>query len=211
MPKQAKSATALDAESREHRERTRRNFTEHLLTPELAAGRAILAIDGKSIEPFTDIGLLQEALTKRSAALKAGDSQMVDGVLMNQITVLDHLFARLVEKALRQDFLPNAEVIMRLALKAQVQARTTAQTLSEIRNPSSTVFMKQANIAHGPQQVNNGGTRTATEPSQKKETVHNEVLEKKDGQWLDTRAPSKAGRADPAMAPLGKVDRTEDL
>ena len=207
MPK--KSAKALDAESREHREKSRRNFTEAMLTPEVTAGRAILAIDGKSIGPYTDIGLLQEALTKQSAALKAGDGQVVDGVLMNQITVLDHLFARLVDKALQQDFLPNVETLMRLALKAQVQSRTTAQTLSEIRNPSSTVFTKQANIAHGPQQVVNRVGETG-KSSHKHGKCHNRQLEQHDGQRLDTRAPSAAGRADSSVAPLGKGDRAED-
>ena len=209
MLKQAKSETALDPESRAHREKTRRNFTEAMLTPEVTAGRAILAIDGKSIGPYTDIGLLQEALAKQSAALKAGDGQVVDGVLMNQVTVLDHLFARLVEKALSQDFLPNLEVLMRLALKAQVQARTTAQTLSEIRNPSSTVFMKQANIAHGPQQVNNGVGETG-KSSYKHGKCHNKELEEHDGQRLESRTESPTGRANSAMAPLGKGDRAED-
>ncbi len=207
MPK--KSATALDADSREHREKSRRAFTDAMLTPEVTAGRAILAIERKSIEPYTDIGLLQEALTKQSAALKAGDSQVVEGVLMNQITVLDHLFARLVDKALQQDFLPNVEVLMRLALKAQVQSRTTAQTLSEIRNPSATVFTKQANIAHGLQQVNNGAGKTG-EASHKQRKCHNKILEQHDGQRLDTRAPSAAGRADSSVAPVEKGDRAEN-
>jgi len=207
MPK--KSATALDAESREHREKSRRNFTEAMLTPEVTAGRAILAIERKSIEPYTDIGLLQEALTKQSASLKAGDNRLVEGVLMNQITVLDHLFARLVDKAFQQDFLPNVETLMRLALKAQVQSRTTAQTLSEIRNPSATVFTKQANVAHGPQQVNNGQGETG-KASHKNRKCHNKELEEHDGRRLDTRAPSAAGRVDSSVAPVGEGDRAEN-
>ena len=209
MPKQAKSATALDAESREHREKSRRAFTDAMLTPEVTAGRAILAIERKSIEPYTDIGLLQEALAQQSAALQAGDGQMVERVLLNQVKVLDHLFARLVDKALDQDFLPNVETLMRLALKSQVQARTTAQTLSEIRNPSATVFMKQANIAHGPQQVNNGQGETG-KASHKNRKCHNKKLEEHDGQRLESRTESPTGRADSAMAALGKGDRTED-
>lgn len=208
MTKKAKSTT-LDAESREHREGSRRKVTELLLTPEVTAGRAILAIDRKSIDPYTDLNLLREALAKQSVALKAGDGEVVEGVLMNQLTVLDHLFGRLVDKALSQDFAPSLEMLMRLALKAQSQSRTTAQTLSEIRSPSATVFAKQANIANGPQQVNNGAAKTG-KSSHKKQNHHNEVLEKQDGEWLDTRAPGSAGRADSAMAPVGKGDRAED-
>lgn len=41
----------------------------------------------------------------------------------------------------------------RLALKAQSQCRATLETLAVIKNPP--VFARQANIANGPQQVNN--------------------------------------------------------
>lgn len=40
----------------------------------------------------------------------------------------------------------------RLALKAQGQCRATVETLAAIKNPP-VVFARQANIAHGPQQV----------------------------------------------------------
>jgi hypothetical protein len=40
----------------------------------------------------------------------------------------------------------------RLALKAQGQCRATIETLALMKNPP-TVFARQANIAHGPQQV----------------------------------------------------------
>ena len=44
---------------------------------------------------------------------------------------------------------------MRMALKAQSQCRATLETLATIKNPPA-VFARQANIAQGPQQVNNG-------------------------------------------------------
>lgn len=43
-----------------------------------------------------------------------------------------------------------------MALKAQAQCRATLETLAEIKNPQPTAFLRQANIAYGPQQVNNG-------------------------------------------------------
>ena len=47
------------------------------------------------------------------------------------------------------------ETYMRMALKAQSQCRATLKTLANIKNPP-VVFARQANIAQGPQQVNNG-------------------------------------------------------
>ena len=43
---------------------------------------------------------------------------------------------------------------LRLALKAQAQCRATLETVAAIQQPRRLVA-QQANIAHGPQQVNN--------------------------------------------------------
>jgi hypothetical protein len=67
-------------------------------------------------------------------------------------------------------YMEAGERYLRLALKAQSQSRATLETLSAIKNPP-VVYAKQANIAHGPQQVNNGQTphtsvdRNRTEPA----------------------------------------------
>jgi hypothetical protein len=39
--------------------------------------------------------------------------------------------------------------------KPQAQCRATIEALAEIKNPRPVAFVKQANIAQGPQQVNN--------------------------------------------------------
>ena len=54
-----------------------------------------------------------------------------------------------------REYLPAAETYLRLALKAQAQCRATVEALAEIKNPRPVAFVKQANIAQGPQQVNN--------------------------------------------------------
>ncbi|MDP3856769.1 MAG: hypothetical protein Q8Q73_03305 [Stagnimonas sp.] len=64
------------------------------------------------------------------------------------------------------EHLPAAETYMRLALKVQSQCRTTLESLAAIKNPT-VVFAKQANIAHGPQQVNN---RTVRAPARARKT-----------------------------------------
>ena len=52
-----------------------------------------------------------------------------------------------------QEWFSNSEAYMRMALKAQSQCRATVETLATIKNPP-VVFARQANIAQGPQQVN---------------------------------------------------------
>src|SRR5262245_59178701 len=93
------------------------------------------------------------------------------------------------------EYLDAADRYMRLALKAQSQSCATLETLATIKNPP-TVFARQANIAHGPQQVNNGVPLTRAENH---ESPPNKLLEAH-GERPDDRAESEASRGDHAMA-----------
>jgi hypothetical protein len=97
-----------------------------------------------------------------------------------------------------------------LGLKAQAQCRATLQTLFEMKNPQPVAFVKQANIANGPQQVNNG---VATEPSPHagiSANSSNELLGLSYEQRLDTRTTGAPGGAHPQLETVGAVVRTED-
>jgi hypothetical protein len=47
------------------------------------------------------------------------------------------------------------QMLMNLAFKAQNQSRATIDSLRNLKQPNQTAFIKQTNIAHGHQQVNN--------------------------------------------------------
>ena len=144
---------------------------------------------------------LLAAMRKAGDETVAGDMGRFERVLTNQFLTLDALFNNLAQRSGRQDSFKGIEVLMRLALKAQAQARATAETLALIKNPMP--YIKQANIAHGPQQVNNGSFQNSTRTragARKSETAPNELLEHQHGNTLDIGATATAGRADPAMA-----------
>lgn len=85
------------------------------------------------------------------------------------------------------------------------------ETLATIKNPPLVGYVRQANIAHGPQQVNNALV-SGSDASRARENGNsqNKLLEATDGDRLDTATPGTAGRAHPAMAAVGTIDRTED-
>jgi hypothetical protein len=65
-------------------------------------------------------------------------------------------------------------------------------------------YVKQANIAHGPQQVNNSYD-SGSEGNGNKQS---KVMERNDeNEWVDTGAPSAAVSNDPAMAAMEEIDR----
>jgi hypothetical protein len=132
----------------------------------------------------------------------AGDLGRVERMLANQFLTLDALFNNLAQRSGRQESFKGIEVLMRLALKAQSQARATAETLALIKNPMP--YIRQANIANGPQQVNNGQQATGAGSFQ---SGQNKLLEAQHGNTLDIGATATAGRADQALETVGAVHR----
>ena len=110
------------------------------------------------------------------------------------------------------EYLDAAETYMRLALKAQSQCRATLETLAEIKNPRPVAFVRQANIAHGPQQVNNGTAPPPADPSRagESEKPPNKLLESRDGERLDTGTAGATSGIGADMEAVGAVNRPAD-
>jgi hypothetical protein len=198
---------ALTCELHDNPDVTRRRYAEGITGPEVALYRVIEAVEPKNLTERLDGPSLMQLVRDQVAAVQAGDLGSAEAALVVQSSALQTIFVRLTERAMAQDHLPNLEVMLKLALRAQSQSRATLETLAAIKNPP-VVIARQANVTTGPQQVNNGVTAPAR--ARKKRRPPNELLEDKDGKRLDTRATSATGRADQAMAPLGGIDRPED-
>ena len=97
------------------------------------------------------------ALKGTISDVKGGDLSSAEAMLTAQAAALNAMFCELARRAAMNmgEHLSATESYMRLALKAQGQCRATLETLAAIKNPP-VVFARQANISHGPQQVNNG-------------------------------------------------------
>lgn len=178
-------------------------YARVMLSPEYAAFRVLNCADGKTdIFKDVDVPILVDHLRKHAAAVNSGDMTQAEAMLLNQATALQTLFARLAERAMWQEYMPNIEAYMRLSLRAQNQCRATLETLAAIKNPP-VIFAKQANISGGHQQINNGTPATASH-AEKNINQPNELLsEVHHGETLDTRGTSKAIRNNPTMATVG--------
>jgi hypothetical protein len=104
-----------------------------------------------------DLTALVDELAAHSSAASKGDMARAESMLMSQAHTLEAIFHELVRRAGLNmgEYLSAAEAYMRLGLKAQSQCRATLETLAEIKSPRPVTFVQQANVAHGPQQVNN--------------------------------------------------------
>lgn len=157
-------------------------------------------------KPFgeQDMGALAEQLAASIEQVQGGEMKRCEAMLMGQAHALQSIFMNFSRRALNQDYQKHLESFFRMALKAQNQCRMTLETLANIKNPP-VVFAKQANIANGPQQVNNG----IPAPAHAEKTIDqsNELLEAQHGERLDTRTAGETAGLDPAMATVGEIDR----
>jgi hypothetical protein len=107
-----------------------------------------------------------KVLERASKQIKSGDLSKIEEMYISQAMALEVMFASLARCAKAQDKLLQYETHMRLALKAQNQSRATLQALVQLKQPSQTTFVKQANIAQGHQQVNNLPEKNITQQNE---------------------------------------------
>jgi hypothetical protein len=181
-----------------------RAFASVITSPELAAYRIIGMMQPNELRAGIDTPTLLETLREQATAVQRGDLGNVESMLVNQAAALQALFVRLAERAMEQKHMPNLDGFMRLALRAQSQCRSTLEALNEIKNPRPVAFVQQANIANGPQQVNNGVSRAGTPVEPNQLSGGNNELP------TDTRAPALEGGNDPALEAVGKIYRAEN-
>lgn len=146
---------------------------------------------------------LRDVIATASERVVSGDMSGIEKMLVAQAITLDAMFYRLTKKALTSEYHQHMEGFLKLALRAQNQSRSTAETLSAIKNPP-VVFAKQMNVAQN-QQINSGLSYAG-----ETQNPPNELLEKTHGQWLDTGTQATSGRANSDLAPVGQVNGTAD-
>ena len=154
------------------------------------------------------------AMQSDGRKVQAGDLSGVEAMLSSQMVALNAIFGELARRAALNmgEYLDAMDKYLRLALRAQSQCRATAETLAVIRQ-GPPIFARQANVAHGPQQVNNGvsgAVSTDAHAGEKALIQQPEQLESSDGERVDAGTAGTAGRGDPALATVDAVDRTED-
>ena len=148
-------------------------------------------------------------LEKQAKAINGGDLSDIETMLISQSNTLDSVFTSLALKASHNlddsRYFKAGEMYLKMALKAQSQCRATLQTLAEMKQPRQITITQQANIA-GQQIVNNAGAQE--KPNPKNELLGVVNHEQIEGEWMDTRAPRKAGGTNQVVEAVGTVNRS---
>ena len=189
----------------------RRKRTSSLATAGGLANVGVIATYQSGLFSADDLDILdcRNEVVKRIRQVHDGNTVHVVGLLMAQALALNSIFTKLAVKAAEVDErhgLHQMETYMRLALKAQSQSRATLEAVLAAGHPP-VLFAQQANVAFGPQQVNNGAMPSprpahGSNPSSER----NELLEAGDGTRVESGATGQAGRRDSTVVPLAAVN-----
>jgi len=170
-------------------------------------------------QPLLSITEMVDSLKDHGKRVNNNDLAAPEQMLMAQAVSLNAIFAEMSRRAAVNmgSHLEPMERYLRLALKAQGQCRATVETLAAIKNPR-VMFAKQANIAHGPLQVNNGvpvGFETcppALAPAHGKTEIEpTKLLEgvKHGGTFLDAGTAATAAGGNSNVEAVGAVHRAD--
>lgn len=178
----------------------------------------VVLMKGFSTPMIGEVGLTESVKAIRTTLddVSAGSTQPSEVVLYSQAQALNAIFAEMARRASLNmgQHIDAFETYMRLALKAQGQCRATLETLAAIKNPP-VVFAKQANIAHGHQQVNNGTGVVSSTPVRahagESAIQQNELLaDQRDGStYMDSGTTPAAARGDSTVATVAASNRTQ--
>jgi hypothetical protein len=162
-----------------------------------------MVIDGYSngVCNQIDMEYARVIIGETTEAIKRGDLSKIEEMYISQAIALEVMFTSLARRAKAQEKLLQYETHMRFALKAQNQCRATLQALVQLKQPSQTTFVKQANIAQGHQQVNN--------LAEKNITPQNELLKGSYAE-LDTGTTTIPTGIDTTLEALGKINGRKD-
>lgn len=183
-----------------------------VLMSSVNAASVITAYPNDIVGADVDLGALLNGLSESCSDVKEGHLSTLEAMLTGQAIALQTIFTSLARRAQKQEYQRNLEAFLTLALKAQAQSRATIQALVELKYPRQIAFVKQANISHGPQQVNNGEAHVPSRSrARKKQVAQNKLLEdQSDGStYLDAGATAAAIRSDTAVEAVAEVNRAK--
>ena len=132
-PKTAPAAPPIKKRNPDAFEILKSEDTQSQALAKLATNSVLSAVTLKRYSNAGDdleVADLVTEMRKAGGEVVAGDMGRVERMLVNQAITLDAIFNNMAQRSGKQDSFKGIEVLMRLALKAQAQARSTAEALA---------------------------------------------------------------------------------
>jgi hypothetical protein len=180
-------------------------LAELVARPSYSGGTTVSAYAITGTQPVSLAAMTKE-LRRQITQVAEGDLGRLEAMLVAQSHSLDAIFNKLALQARGVNDMHRYDQYLRLAFKAQGQCRATIETLGLLKNPHSTAFIKQQNLAVN-QQVNNAPHLAR---AGKSESGQNKLLEGAQSEGMDAGTPPAAVTTHPPLAALEPIDGAEE-
>ena len=150
----------------------------------------------------TDAQYTIPELAEQTKRVNDGDLSRIEDMLTSQMHTLDAMFNSLARRAMDTTIVDQTKLWLTASLKAQRQCVQAAEALATLKNPAVFVGKQQIHQSAGPMQVNNAPVPVKSDHDSELMEITHEHIER-----LDTGAPGKTGRDDPAMEAVGAEHR----
>ena len=157
-----------------------------------------------NMHPEADSVELFKLFDQNTKEVLAGSTKKIETMLMAQAHTLDCLFHKMTCRAMHAEYIPNTQIYLDIAMKAQKQCRQTLSALVDIKHPRRATFIKQQNNAIN-QQINND-----PDLENFQEKPANELLTEVKHETVDATGTFKTSRADKNLEAVGKVHRGKE-
>lgn len=177
------------------------------ISPSLNSAQVVDAYQGNILGGDVELDALIEMLQRSMDESCSGNTKSLESMLIGQANALQTIFVSLAKRAQCQQYQRNFESFLALALKAQSQSRSTIQAVIDLKYPRQSTYVNQANIANGPQQVNNGMSNVEISKFRENELLDEVEIGRTK---MDSGATRQAKGRHQKVAAMVAVNRTDE-
>jgi hypothetical protein len=112
--------------------------------------------------PETILRDCTNVITAEAEKVKTGDLSGLESKLVSHTITLDAVFKCLINSAAKASAIPQIDTLLRLAFRAQAQARATVAVLHEMKFPKQASLIGQQNVTDQQQLNFRSSTRVRT-------------------------------------------------
>ncbi|RYF61163.1 MAG: hypothetical protein EOO27_03145 [Comamonadaceae bacterium] len=172
----------------------------------VAAAHAAMSVNGEKPNPI-DAGAAIEHIAAR---VKDGDMSDLEAILVGQAVSLNVAGFDMLARARKSGTTDAINTLAAAGMRAIAHSRAAIDSLANLKNPRSATFVKQTNVAHGAQQINNntGDAPASRTPAHEAVVPTELLLEANASPTLERGTARRAGRRDSTLEAVEVRNRT---
>lgn len=170
----------------------------------VAAAHSMTSVNGEKANTIDAAAAIEQI----AARVQDGDLTDLEAILVGQAVSLNVMAMDLITRARKAGTADAINTLAAAGMRAVAHSRAAIDSIGNLKNPRTATFIKQANVAHGAQQINNtDGAQPSRTPAHETSAPSKLFLESNASPILEPRAARRAGRGNQTLEAVAVSDR----